>query len=263
MNPINTLCRWDATDLLYIITDEIHCRAARFPYYRSVAKRYYRRKKTNVSEYDFPIKPFELRYVNPNDIEYVSGLSRPKYPIKNKFDRIGVVQAGEWDKNLTRFEDFCDIYESIKRRFIENEDWKETPYVREAINQVKDGKVKWHGCESLREIEQRCEYLESIYQDMNNYGYRSQSDLNKRTSYPRELTEEILVDVSRDGKPLFVDGKHRLSMAKIIGMDKIPVTVMVRHKQWMERLDQRNTQHKLPDHWDINFLPNEDKQDEI
>jgi ParB-like chromosome segregation protein Spo0J len=39
------------------------------------------------------------------------------------------------------------------------------------------------------------------------------------------MSNEILVDVGRDGTPLFVSGRHRLSLAKLLGLDTVPVAV--------------------------------------
>lgn len=49
------------------------------------------------------------------------------------------------------------------------------------------------------------------------------------------MINEILVDVGRDGELLLVDGRHRLSIAKILGLDEIPVVKHVRHEQWVAR----------------------------
>lgn len=52
---------------------------------------------------------------------------------------------------------------------------------------------------------------------------------------PSVMINEILVDVGRDGELLLVDGRHRLSIVKILGLDEIPVVKHVRHEQWVAR----------------------------
>jgi len=37
--------------------------------------------------------------------------------------------------------------------------------------------------------------------------------------------------VARNGEIIFCDGKHRLYIAKILGIEKVPVTVNVWHKK--------------------------------
>jgi len=43
----------------------------------------------------------------------------------------------------------------------------------------------------------------------------------------------VTVNISRDGKYLFQNGRHRLSVALVLGIEKIPVKVLVRHDDWV------------------------------
>lgn len=52
-------------------------------------------------------------------------------------------------------------------------------------------------------------------------------------SFREVMENEILVDVTRTGEPVFVTGRHRLSIAKILNLDRIPVAVVVRHPNWI------------------------------
>lgn len=57
----------------------------------------------------------------------------------------------------------------------------------------------------------------------------------------REVMEnEILVDIARNGELLFVTGRHRLSLAKILGLDRISVAIAVRHPKWLEHHERRH-----------------------
>ena len=62
--------------------------------------------------------------------------------------------------------------------------------------------------------------------------------VNRSKKGIRNIPDDILIDVSRDGELLFVDGRHRLSIAKILGIDKIPVRVLVRHEKWVKKLER-------------------------
>lgn len=63
------------------------------------------------------------------------------------------------------------------------------------------------------------------------------------------------MDISRDGEFLFVDSTHRLSAAKLLGLDTVPVTVLVRHEEWVQKLEsvvETNDPGALPkDHPDV------------
>lgn len=49
------------------------------------------------------------------------------------------------------------------------------------------------------------------------------------------MENEIVVDLIRTGDPVFVTGRHRLSIQKILGLDQVPVAVVVRHPVWVAR----------------------------
>lgn len=51
------------------------------------------------------------------------------------------------------------------------------------------------------------------------------------------MFDQISVNVARDGKLLFNNrGLHRLSIAKIVGVEKIPISVVVWHSKWVQRM---------------------------
>lgn len=78
-----------------------------------------------------------------------------------------------------------------------------------------------------------------------------------------EHLDNIMVDIGRDGQFLFVDGKHRLSIAKILDIDKIPANILVRHKEWQtvrEEVAQASSADELNDRT-YNYLQHPDIAD--
>lgn len=57
----------------------------------------------------------------------------------------------------------------------------------------------------------------------------------------------MLVDVGRDGTLLFVNGRHRLAIAKLLDVDAIPVGVLVRHADWIAHRDAVADGERMPD----------------
>ena len=51
---------------------------------------------------------------------------------------------------------------------------------------------------------------------------------------PAGTETEIGVNIDRDGRYLFNDGADALSVAKALRLERVPVKVRVRHRQWME-----------------------------
>lgn len=43
------------------------------------------------------------------------------------------------------------------------------------------------------------------------------------------MANEAKVDIGRNARPLFVDGKHPLAIAKLLDLSNLPVAVVVRH----------------------------------
>lgn len=209
-----------------------------------------------------PIDPFELFFIDPDRITRFTGREFPVWT--NRWEDFGTVVEGDWDRrnyprihpsysgpdpSLYLADQFSEtpLHQALERHFREDVPWKETAFIREVMRQANDESSDasvWHHCSTVSEIERHCRDLDRLYEDMRNRGCLSIRELNAREGYRmlfREVMEnEILIDISRDGVPLFVGGRHRLSIAKILGLDKIPVAVVVRHPQWVRRRSGRH-----------------------
>jgi len=207
------------------------------------------------------IDPFKYHWVDPQSIVRVSG----REDIDFNTD-VGLVVGGEWDRRagqygdgplsisgIEKFEDHV-LHQSFKRHFIDQVPWEST----ELINAYREsGK-------SDKKIDWKLERHDNLYENIKTNGYRTKADLlgidtdgllirldsstirhgsntdhltrngyNPVRGFRDIMTNEVLVDVSRDGELLFVDGKHRLSIAKLLNLEKIPVLILARHKKWI------------------------------
>lgn len=197
-----------------------------------------------------PADPFTVRRVDPDRIEHVTvythtvdkaqdGERHPAFtPQDSRFAgffraaRAGAVLDGEWDRPAIPFEEYLP-YVGLRRHFQEGVDWEETRYYRRILDCIGRGLRLW-GCATEAEFRERCGKLDRLYERIDRGGYRSAADLREgRLQY-----DEIAVNVGRDGRLLFNDGKHRLSMAKLLGVDAVPVRVIVRHQGWVEETDR-------------------------
>lgn len=184
--------------------------------------------------------PLTIMRVSPENIKYVSG-NDPN----NKWSSAGKVKGGSWDKNLKRFKEL-DIYKAFEARFIDGVEWENTDYYQRVTAEIANGKTKW-GCSSEAEFKDRCRKLDSLYESIAEEGYMSRIELKEKESIANTdshtLTsnsvlryyDEIAVDIGRDGELLFLDGRNRLSIAKIIGCEEVPVRIIVRHRKWQKR----------------------------
>lgn len=149
--------------------------------------------------------------------------------------RPGCVVGGEWDKKTEPFADSF-YYQSLKRHFIDGVPWSETELYRSAID--RNSGNYYHGCETIDDVQERMEYLDSVYKSIKEDGYLSQRKLrqfeDEPSSTPPELSE-IRINIDRHGEPVFDDGRHRLAMAKLLDVEEIPVIVIGRHKEWWKQ----------------------------
>ncbi|GAA1343546.1 hypothetical protein GCM10009647_087660 [Streptomyces sanglieri] len=182
----------------------------------------------------FGIDPLEITYVNPKNITRVTG--REWKPWSGRIQKVGKVLTGDWDKTVPtdlpngveypkRFEQH-EIHEAFVSHFDEEVSWGETKRYREKI-------AKAESESEIGNIRRSLKTYDHLYNNIKEKGYKSQAQLCDRSdAFIDTRLGEILVDIGRDGEILFVDGRHRLSIAKILGLDRIPVFVLVRHKQW-------------------------------
>ena len=163
--------------------------------------------------------PYAIRYVDPDEITGMSPHEGTK--------RRGWVIDGDWDRNVESFDE-RPIPKAIRRHFCEGVDWGET----ELADQYDDDEL----------FRRKCERIEDLHDRIAADGYRTQRELldsdpaaawEGLNATISPLTNEITVDIGRDGEILFnMLGKHRLSIAKILDLDEIPVLVFSRHIEW-------------------------------
>jgi len=212
----------------------------------------YRNWKSS-GNYDCRPNPFKIVWVNPASIEYNSK-SRFSY-LDSKYRDSGKIIGGDWDlsnerQGMTTIYDSDEpkktIYKSFYLHFEKGYEWESTPFVQKAIKKIEDGEDPvWHGCSTKSEVLKRCVKMDRIFKNMEVTGYISKKDLINQNSpqlkNPRwfeQAYDEVVVNIGRNGELLFVGGHHRLAMAKILDIDKIPVRLFVRHKQWQQLRDE-------------------------
>jgi hypothetical protein len=139
------------------------------------------------------------------------------------------------------------LYACFERRFVDGETWEDSGYIEFARDELESGGNAW-GLTSEDQIQDRCEQLDSIWRSIKNEGYKSQTELlkeNPETTYDQNVDSvhpelnEIGVDIGRDGDMLWNRvGHHRLVMARLLEIERVPVFVHRRHKQWQQTRDE-------------------------
>ena len=127
----------------------------------------------------------------------------------------------KWDlvPNLTRIEDTSE-FQLIKKHFTDNVDWKEINEYEYFRNILSNNK-KILDCSNEQEFTL---YLKSL-------DYLHQKLVKDKLTL---LDYRIKVGVGRVGEFMLLNNIFQFSLFKIIGMNKIPIEVVLRHPLWLK-----------------------------
>jgi len=201
--------------------------------------------------------PFEIIYIDPSNI---NRFSLRKYQVHNdRFKDLGTVEEGDWDtrsradikteyenkNNLDSFNFFMKnefsetpFHLSMKKHFEDGKHWEETPY----YTYLKKKKLN------------RLSKVDKLYNSIEENGIVKASEIEENNSLLQKL-DDIMIDIGRNGDTIMVENRHRLSIAKILDIEKVPVRVVCRHKKWQEKRTRASNSEekikKLEDHPDL------------
>lgn len=177
--------------------------------------------------------PFKILWVEPSQIKYC--VSESQLPPK-----FGRVYNGSWDLTNEEFTSKV-VYKSLEKHFLEDVPWEKTQYYKNKYNKLKQRKPT-RGCSSVEDLPEYFAEIDKLYSNIVEKGYQTQQILKsknpdetirKNLDAPTTSMNEIGVSIGRNGRLIkHIRGRHRLAIAKIAEIDKVPVQVLVRHKKW-------------------------------
>jgi len=136
----------------------------------------------------------------------------------------GTVLDGDWDSERPAFSKLL-MYRGVQDRFQHGKQWEDTAYYSGLLERFQSH--GWDSDDAVALTRKRCGRIESLYTMIEAEGYRTQQQINGHPLH------EVTVTVARDGTLLYnCEGRHRLSIAKVLGIEKIPVLVLVRHAEF-------------------------------
>lgn len=187
---------------------------------------YYR----TMGPYDALADPFALISVDPSEI-VAANRSIDKYLAT------GAVRGGEWDRRTNPYEASIK-HRSVEQRYVDGTEWTETDVYRELYRRIdKEGEAD--GCFSRADLERRYERIDRLYESIRDGGYDPTKHYEETDSRIASSLDQVCVSIGRDGELVFCGGgNHRLSIAKVLELDAIPVRVVVRHDRWQRRRDR-------------------------
>ncbi len=186
-------------------------------------------------------------YVDPQRILY-STIPRVYRPTKGKNAFIGVL-GGIWDRFTADFEN-TTVYKSLQKRFVRGYNWEQTEIYQNSLSAIEVGASAWNDCRSESDLKDRCEYLDKLFRSIKQHGYQpNASTIIERGACNKQNVEdfvvvngycvpdEIRIGVGRHGEYIRLGGgRHRLTIARILNLDYIPVVIIMTHKN-AEQID--------------------------
>lgn len=207
-----------------------------------------RQMKQKVLGYTALAAPFKILYINPSEINHYT-LDFNTYRVYSK------IKGGDWDTSTQKFDNLAK-FKAIKKKHEEKIGWEETEIYDEMMGVIeKKGVID--GCRNKQDLKKRYNEIGTLYENIKNNGYKESRSLSEGERKNKGDINNICVNIARDGKFIFQgDGFHRLSIAKVLDLDKIPVQVALRHKEWQhhrEKVNKENTSVE-PEHPDLQDL---------
>jgi len=139
----------------------------------------------------------------------------------------------------------------LVQRFAEGNEWEDTVYYQTGMERINAGKSfsPLSYSQTVSGLKKYLQSLDNLYADIKENGY--------------DMSSVITAQIGRNGELMVIQGQHRVTIARIIGVEKIPVRIQYRHDEWEAlRTDIYNNglpkerTDELRDHPDLqNVLP--------
>ncbi|MBC8485582.1 MAG: hypothetical protein H8D45_06035 [Bacteroidetes bacterium] len=157
-----------------------------------------------------------------------------KYRVRRGSGPSPYIQDGDWDLSKTQFK----MNKTVIQLFIDKVLASETEEYK--VLKTAMGNKDWkssRGCRTLEDLDNYFKTLEDIYRDMTNGTFRPSSTVNARYQNvtKRYYPDEICVSIGRN-KEYIIErgGSHRLSIAQLVNIERIPVIIIGKHYQYIE-----------------------------
>lgn len=162
----------------------------------------------------------ERIWIDPRRCEHaVRGISRR---------RSGEVADGDWDLDVTAWEDTSRVARHCRLRWQDGLSWEEAGAYDYLMGLIERSGRPRDGCSTLDDVVARYERLDAMFEDA-----RARGRLAAKNELPGLSFREfggVIVHVDRGGSPLFGrKGNHRFAIARILGHDRMPAQVGVVH----------------------------------
>jgi len=170
----------------------------------------------------------DLAWIDPLAVKHTVN-RRDRTLKRNEMWHFGRVCGGNWDLDGVPVREYGHIYPILRQRVIDGMPFDAIPEFRENLERIRDGEAP-ENCHSEGQYREKWTGTEALYGLIKADGYKTQRELKAL----RPLNE-IRVQVGRSGNLLFEEGIHRLVIAQLLGLKRIPVIVTRQHAEWVAR----------------------------
>ena len=227
------------TKALQFYLDNLKPYSDKIPYFRELARIVWRviwKLKLKLKGIWLSIDLEKIYWINPQKIIY--GLERGGLIVPGtKYKEKKLFELRKLERYIIRFEDKI-VYRAFYQHFIRGKEWKETELYNKTTNRIKKGMFyKWN-CSTVRDYEERCKNLDKLYNDIKQNGIKVQKEIGAasilKENMIKDFKNEIIVYIGSEGELIHRNGQHRLSIAKLLNLDKVPVQILYRNKNWLK-----------------------------
>lgn len=169
---------------------------------------------------------------------------------KHRFPHLRFCWPGDWDRVFTRplcrlegpndpDSPFFSDFDTIKKVFLDAAPLGDVTEYAAMLEAVREGGSP-RGCRSEAEIEAYFQSLKQVSESIRCHGYKSSTQLGGLER------DEVSVWITREGKLVYGGwANHRLALATLHGVGRIPVSILGSHPDWLLRMCRL---HRLPPH---------------
>ena len=198
------------------------------------------------------VDPRAIRFANATALglngrrtKHLEDLPRPRYA---EWSPMGGVLGGDWDRYTVPFSQ-CIEDRMARERYEQGIPWEQTEAYRELMMWMSRRRPDLFRCRGPGELMERLRYLDSLAASLAAHGYRESAA--HETPRPPGATpplsdypDEIQIRIGRHGELLYArHGRHRLAIARALGLSRIPVLVWTRHGRWQRIRDELRSAH--------------------
>ena len=157
--------------------------------------------------------------------------------------------------NISEYRKYSASYNSIHQIYKENKNYIECEEYKKKAKLILNGKKAGRG-ESLVELNEYFKSLDNLKNSLNQFGYKSQLELNNNN----KKNDEIGVVIGSNSEMIKLEdkfgGTHRFALCKLLEIKQIIVSIKAVHKSLLEKNDIKKIIYTNDKEYIVSLLQN-------